>query len=215
MATPAIQLKQFSEFPPEELGERLHHLIYHGGQTPDPHIAQDFPGMVRHYATPESATRRVQQLIRIAAESRHARGFLAVVHDGVVVGVVTFAQEKLEQKKGWGPFKTTTPLVEGPLLACWLARPEDRPGPRQYLLPHILRAAARLLVSNGSLRGNPWTLVRDNRDDRGHVGAYLRDVNNGFGGFQVEHRGEFSEVDGVTGERKVFVCQHEIETLRS
>lgn len=214
MATPAIQLAPFASFQPDVLGSRLYDLIHgaDGGEA-DPWITRDFPLTGRNYATRDLAISRVGQLARIANRSNGQRGFMAVVREGQVIGVLTFAQEKLERTSGRWMFKTTTTLVDGPLLACWLMRSTRRPGVRQHLLPLILREAAALLAHNGGLHGPPWTLVRNDREDHGHVSSYLTDVNNGFGGFRVEDLGEFPDVDGVAGLRKLFVGAYPIETL--
>jgi hypothetical protein len=173
--------------------------------------------MVPNFATPEQAVRGVEELVRVAKRSRGMNNFLAVLCDEMLIGMITCTHGKLKRKrrKGLGPFKSKEVLADGPLLACYLARPSHRPEEQKYLLPHVIRAAARFLVGSSSLHGRPWTLVQADRNDGDYVDNCLRDTNNGFGGFLVKYWGMFPEVDGVSAPRKLYVGQHNVESLRA
>lgn len=212
MAKETTVLVPLGECDARVVGKRIHNLIYGGrGGTPDPWVATDFPVMVRNYITPERAQQHIEELVRIAADSDNQRGFMAVVHDGTVIGMATYAQERLQTSRGWGWWKKTTTHADGPLLTYWLARPERRPRSPRRMLPVVLRRMAEHLPSNSTLYGRPWTLVRANRGDGGHVDACLNDPNNGFSGFELSERGEFPQVDGVAGERKLYVARYSTE----
>lgn len=209
------KLVPLKELYPFQVGARLHSLIYGGrGGTPDPWVAEDFPRMVRSYATADRAEARVCELIKIAEDSGGERGFLAVMQGETMVGMATFGQERLETHKGYWPFRKTAVHADGPLLACWLARREQRIRPFSAMLPLVLRQMAVYLASNSTVHGRPWTLVRANRNDDSHVDRCLTDVNNGFGGFEPVERGVYPQVDGVTVERTLYMGRHPVETFQ-